>query len=248
MKLLYCLLLTTCSLLEAGPTCLFWTNCTTDVLPTGTGDIELYNYFSVFNRRGHGSSFAPDVGFSLGIFSWQEWSAEAGIDYLGGTNDPLFFNAKAGIVENKLFSHAPSFSIGIFNVGTRTRTSGRTNQDIVDIVFGKALPKCIGGTFYVSGFKGNRAMGKNRAGFMVGYTIPWHPAKDCHGTEYEKWAFTADYASGKNTIGGGGFALSHYFNPNICIETGPVWFNSAKINGKWKWSVQIYIHLPIFRP
>lgn len=247
MRLFFIALLSLFSSLSAQPSSVFWTNCTTAVVPTGSAQIAVYDYFSVFNRRGHGSTLPTDVGFTLGLFTWHDWSCEAGIDYLGGTDDPLFFNAKVGIPENKLFKGAPSFSLGIFNVGTRTREN-RTNQDIVDVILGADLPGRIGGTLYVGGFSGSRAMGKVRQGYMVAYQRNFCKKTDCHKTEYYKWTFSADYASGKNTIGGGGLALWYYYTPNIYLETGPVWFNDARINGKWKWSVQIYINVPIFKP
>jgi len=50
----------------------------------------------------------------------------------------------------------------------------------------------------------------------------------------------------KNTIGGGGVGIYYYFKPGISIPTGPVWFNSAKINVNWKWSVQIDISFAVF--
>lgn len=247
MKLYLILLFTFLSAsLEALPSSAFWTNCTTYVQPTGTANLEVYDYFSVFNRRGQGSFFGTDVGFLIGVFTWKNLSCEAGIDYLGGADDPLFFNAKVGMPEGKLFDNAPSFSVGIFNVGTRTREN-RTNQDIVDVIIGATMPK-IGGQLYVGGYSGSKAMGKVRQGYMISYQRSFNHKKDCRGTEYDKWNFIADYASGKNTIGGGGFSLSYYFNPDIYIETGPVWFNDAHINGKWKWSVQVYFTLKLFKP
>ena len=126
----FSLLLNT-GLVEGTPSTVFWTPCTTDVYATGTGHIDEDNYFTVFNRRGHGSSFPPDTGFELGVFSWKDLSAEAGIDYLGGTDDPLFFNIGIGLPEDKLFCHAPSFKVGFFNAGTRCHGSNRTNQNIV---------------------------------------------------------------------------------------------------------------------
>ncbi len=238
----------TLSVVEATPTSVFWTNCTTDVVDTGKGHFMVDNYFTVFNRRGHGQIFAPDVGVTFGIFSWNDFKIEAGIDYLGGTDDPIFFNTKIGIAEDKLFCYAPSCSIGIFNMGTRYHGHNKTNQNIVDLVFGHTLPECIGGTFCVAGFAGNRCMGKNRQGFMVSYVRTFCPATDCDGTKYNKWAFEADYASGKNTIGGGGFCIAHYFTPNVYLETGPVWFNTAKYgNGSWKWSMQVYIDFPAWK-
>lgn len=234
--------------LQATPSSMFWTICTTDVYSTGTGHIDADNYFTAFNRRGHGESFAPDIGVEVGIFSWGIISSEAGIDYLGGNDDPLLFNAKLAVAEDKFFCKAPSFSVGIFNVGTRHHGSGRTDQNIVDIIFGKSLPEAIGGRIFVGGFSGSRAMGKNRQGFMVSYTKSFCPAKYCGDKDYFKWVLAADYASGKNTIGGGGVGLYYYFTPDISILSGPVFFNSAKLNGRWKWSIQIDISFPLWEP
>lgn len=237
------------SQVEATPSSVFWTFCTTDVYSTGTGHIDQDNYFTVFNRRGHGSYFPPDTGFELGIFSWRDLQVEAGVDYLGGTDDPLFFNIGAGIPEDKIFCHAPSFKIGFFNAGTRYHGHNRTNLNIVDIVIGKSLPNWLGGgKFCIGGFSGNRSMGKNRHGFMISYQRSFCTAKDCNDKEYFKWVLCADYASGKNVIGGGGVGIYYYFTPDISILTGPVWFNSAKINGNWKWSVQIDISFSAFVP
>lgn len=46
-----------------------------------------------------------------------------------------------------------------------------------------------------------------------------------------KWVLAADYASGRNAIGGGGVGIYYYFTPNISLLTGPVWFNDESING-----------------
>ena len=229
----------------AGPTSLFWTNCTTQVQPTGTGQLQVYNYFTVCNRRGHGQYFNPDIGFLIGAYSWEDLQLEVGVDYFGGADDPLFFNGKVAIEEGKLFCHSPSFSAGIFNIGTRAKHH-RTNQNIVDFVFGKSLPEWFGGTFYIGGFGGTKAMGRIQQGIMIGYLRNFCHTKDCNGKEYDKWSFCADWASGKNTIGGGGAALCYYFTPDIYLETGPVFFNTAKYNGTWKWSVQLYATFPLF--
>lgn len=225
------------------PTDLFWTNCITDVLATGTGHIDIDSYFSLFKRNGHGSSLPLDTGFLLGIFTWHDLNAEAGIDYLGGTDDPFYFNGKVGMSEDKLFANAPSFSIGVFDIGTR---ANKTNINVVNLVLGRKLPESIGGTFYVAGFIGNRALGKDRQGYMVGYSYEFCPEKDCSGKDYHKWEFAADYASGNNLIGGGGFGMVYRFTPEISLEGGPVWFNTAKYNGSWKWSIQLDINFPVF--
>lgn len=233
------------ALLEATPSTTYWTVCTTDIQAEGVLHPGVDNYFTVFNRRGHGQTLPPDVGLTYGVFSWRDLSAEAGIDYLGGADDPIFFNAKIGVDEDKLFTHAPAVNVGIFDIGTRTRGQNRTNFNIVDIIFGKSLPKSIGGTIYIAGFSGSRAMGKNRQGFMVAFQRGFFPAKDCEGKEYHRMVLAADYASGKNVIGGGGVGVYYYFTPDISLLTGPVWFNDAHFNGRWKWTIQLDINVPI---
>ena len=127
-------------------------------------------------------------------------------------------------------------SIGVFNVGT----THSTNQSVFDFVIGTTLPKELGRLF-AGLYHGKRAIGKHRSGFMLGYQKGFWHKKEENGTEYDKWQFYADYASQKNAIGGGGFALAYYFNQAISLESGPVWFNDTKLNGRWKWSVQVGI-------
>lgn len=173
----------------------------------------------------------------------------SGVDYLGGTDDPLYFNVGIRIEEDKLFCHAPSCKVGFFNAGTRYHGHNRTNQNIVDLIIGKTLPDSIGGgRLFIGAFSGSRAIGRTRKGFMAAFQKSFCPAKYCDDRDYFRWMFCADYASGKNTIGGGGFAIAYYFTPDISILSGPVWFNSEEINGSWKWSVQIDISFPVFKP
>ncbi len=79
---------------------------------------------------------------------------------------------------------------------------------------------------------------------MVAFDRGFLPAKDAEGNEYSKVVLAADYASGKNSIGGGGAGLYYYFTKNIDLLTGPVWFNDKGINGDWKWTTQIDINFP----
>ena len=222
--------------IESSQTGLFWTPCTTDVLEMGKVEIDFYNYFSVFNRRNHGSFFYPDVGFNLGLFSWKGLKAEAGLDCYVGANDPVYGNAKIGLSEGAIFPHAPSFSIGVCGFNTRHRRSG---QIIYDCVIGKELPQGLNGRIFLGGYVGNRSIGHVREGVMFGFDYSF--CRDIYrdGREYDRWTFAADYASGKNAVGGGGFGVTYYFTPDISLQTGPVWFNSTHINGNWKWSVCI---------
>ena len=88
---------------------------------------------------------------------------------------------------------------------------------------------------------GNTGRLQNDGG-MVGYDYGFWKVKDKEGNEYNKWILAADYASGKNFIGGGGVGIYHFFNKDISLLTGPVWFNDKTINGQWKWTVQLDIN------
>jgi hypothetical protein len=248
MKYLYALLGCVACLssnIHATPSSVFFTNCTTNIQDANTVNFGVYNFFSVYSGRGHNNFFAPDIGLEAGVCKFGPFAAEVGIDYIGGTDDPLFFNAKVGINENTLFAHAPAFNIGIFNVGTRTHGSGKTNQNIVDAIVGKTLPDSLGGgNVYAGVFSGSKTMGKDRQGVMVAFVQNFYAARDTDGKLYHKWQLAADYASGKNTIGGGGIGIGYYFTPRISLLTGPCWYNDKKLNhGRFKWSVQLDIEI-----
>jgi hypothetical protein len=176
----------------------------------------------------------------------------------------LLFNAKLGTPEGAFFgSWFPALNVGIFDVGTKSQV---TSMNIVDFLVGKTLGpfgRIHGGGYY--GNPGSVLMRENgckryataasglqcmpgqsgasaNSGGMVGYDYGFWPVKDKAGNEYNKWVFAADYASGKNFIGGGGFGMYHYFTKDISLLTGPVWFNDHVINGQWKWTVQLDIN------
>lgn len=231
--------------LIAQPTSLFWTNCITEITDTGIVNLDTYDYFTVFKGRGKGSSLSPDIGATFGVFSWHDLKSEAGIDYITGLDNNFFFNGKIGMDEGKLFKHAPSWSFGIFDVGTKSQTK----YNILDFVIGKSLPDIIGGQFFLGSYASTtNVLGKNRGGVMAGAIRCFCHTKDKKGVEYDKWLIAADFASGKNVVGGGGVSLSHYFSPYFFIQTGPVWFNAPQIYGQWKWSLQINFGMPCFSP
>lgn len=220
--------------LFAFPSSVYWTTCTTDVVPPGKGVIQTANYFSIFNRTDHHECLPTDIGVSFGFMKLGDFEFEAGIDYYAGCEHPWYFNAKAGINEDKLFSEAPSFSLGIFNFGT----SGKTNFNVVDAVIGKTLPCYLsGGRFFLGGFLGSHTLGPDRAGYMFGYYKKFFHAVDCKNVEYDKVWLLADYSSGKNFDGGGGVGFAYFFTSDVYVSTGPAWFNDAHFNGRWKWSL-----------
>jgi hypothetical protein len=175
----------------------------------------------------------------------------------------LLFNAKLGTPEGAFFgAWFPAINVGIFNVGTKSEV---TSMNIVDLIVGKTLGPF--GRIHGGGYYGNpgsvlmhesgcktyasnpvlacSAPGKGdlaNSGGMVGYDYGFWKVKDKEGNEYNKWVFAADYASGKNFIGGGGFGMYYFFTKDISLLNGPVWFNDHAINGQWKWTTQLDIN------
>lgn len=235
--LLY-LFITSSISLFATPSNLFWTICTTDVYPTKVTHLNIDTFFSVGNRKKNGTSFPPDIGVTYGLFTWNNIRGEVGVDYVGGIKQPWLFNAKVGLLEDILFKNCPSFSVGVFDVGT----SRSTNLSVVDAIIGKTLPNDLGRLFYGL-FHGKRALGKHRSGWMAGYQKGFYAVKDEQGKEYNKWWFIADYSSGKNLNGGAGFCLVYFFNQKVSMLSGPVWFTDTHTNGRWKWSVQFNVEI-----
>lgn len=242
------LFLSLAGILLGSPTSVYWTNCTTEFQKPDTVALNVTDYFSVVGSSHPNAMLPIDIGLLAGA-QWQDLRVEYGVDFFGATANPWTFNAKIGIAENKLFCGAPALSVGVFNIGTRHRGYARTDQNVVDIVLGKTLPDSLwGANVYAGAYSGSRALGKDRKGYMVAMFKDFCPAKDCEGNDYKKWFLAADYASGNNAIGGGGIAVGYYFNSAIFIQSGPVWFNSAEINGRWKWGVQLYYTLPLGAP
>ncbi len=230
----------------ATPSTTYWTPATTDIQPFGILHIGVDNYFTVFRKAKNGaSSFGTDIGLTMGVLPFEKLQMEVGVDLIEPTDYPVSFNAKLGTPEDSLFKWSPALNIGIFNVGTKKDV---TNQNIVFGLVGKTIP-VIGTRLFAGPYIGNgkalvdRRGDRENKGFMIGFDRGFFPAKDSEGNEYKKVVLAADYASGKNSIGGGGFGLYYYFTKDISLLTGPVWFNEKEINGKWKWTVQLDINV-----
>lgn len=235
-------------IVNATPSTTYWTPMTMDIQPYGVLHIGVDNYFTVFRKAADGGgSFPTDFGLTMGVLPFEKVQMEIGFDLLESSDYPLYFNAKIGAPEDALFKGAPALQLGIFNVGTKSNV---TNQNIVHAVFGKTIPGL--GRLTAGPYIGNKKVlvdkhgNKENTGFMVSFDRGFMPVKDKAGNEYNKLVFAADYASGKNAIGAGGFGLYYFFTKDISLLTGPVFFNEQAINGKWKWTIQLDINLPIF--
>jgi len=240
---------------EATPSTTYWTPMTPDIQPYGVLHLGVDNYFRVASKVSDETtvSFPTDLGLTTGILPFEKIQMEIGVDHLAPSDYPWFFNGKIGAPEGALSSWAPALQVGIFNVGTKSNdanlTNG-TNQNIFYGVIGKTIPYL--GRLSAGPYMGNDSVlrssagEKENTGFMVALDHGFLPVKDKAGNEFNRLVFAADYASGKNAIGGGGFGLYYFFTKDISLLTGPVWFNDQGINGKWKWTMQLDINVPVF--
>jgi len=216
----------------ATPSTVYWTAGTADIQPYKVPHITVDNYVS------DDSNFPPDFGLTVGLLPFERIQMEVGIDVLEPTDDPLYFNAKVGMPEGKMFDGSPAWSLGIWNLGTKRHV---TDYDVLQVAFTKTLPNNLG-RIHLGGYYGitdtlaiTASDGDgDRGGFTVGYDkFIWK----------DKLMILADYASGDNAIGGGGVGVGYYFTPDVAILTGPVWFNDKDLNGEWKWTVQVDVNV-----
>lgn len=236
----------------ATPSSTLLTNMTLDIQSYKVTHLGIDNYFTVNKKTSSGEqgAFSTDLGVTIGVMPFEKIQMEVGIDAVYPTDNPYIFNAKIGAPEEALFKYSPALQVGIFGVGTKSSGPSRTDQNVIYGVIGKSIP--LVGRLSVGPYIGNKDVlvnasgAKENTGFMIGFDHSFLPTKDAAGNEYNKIIFVADYASGKNAIGGGGFGASYYFTKDISLLTGPVWFNEKKINGAWKWSTQLDINLPSF--
>ena len=229
----------------ATPSTTYWTPTTIDFQSYGVLHIGVDNYFTVGKTGSDASAFPTDAGLTLGVLPGSKVQMEIGIDVMGHTDNPLMFNAKIGTPEGTLFKGSPTLQAGIFGVGTKKDV---TNQNVVYGVVGKSIAKFgrlsagpyIGNANVLRDSLGNKA----NSGVMVAFDHSFATTKDKEGNEFSRVVFAADWASGKNAIGAGGFGLYYYFKSNISLLAGPVFFNDTGINGKYKWTIQLDINHP----
>ncbi len=224
----------------------FWTPMTMDIQSYSVFHVGVDNYFTVFRSASKGGgSFPTDFGLTVGVLPFEKVQMEIGFDLLESSDHPLFFNAKIGMPQEALFHGSPALELGLVNLGTE---SGVTNQNIVYGVIGKTIPRV--GRVSVGPYVGNADVlldgdgNKENSGFMIAFDRGFKTMKDRSGNEYSKIVIATDYASGDNAIGAAGAGFYYYFTKDISLLAGPVWFNDEKVNGEWKWSIQLDINLP----
>ena len=235
---------------HATPSTTYWTTAVIDVQPYKVWHLGIDNYFTVLKDDPDAGAFPTDVGLTVGVLPYEKIQLEVGVDLLDpmidsstGDDNPLFFNFKFGTPEGSLFPGSPGIAAGMWNIGTE---SDVTNYNIFHAMIGKTIPQI--GRIHVGAYSGNKDLLKSSGddktvgtaddeeeatGFMIGWDR-WL-VKD-------KFMLAADYASGDNAVGGGGFGLYWFFAPNASVLMGPVFFNDDGVMGEWKWTTQLDVN------
>ena len=226
---------------HATPSTVYWTPATTYTQPFAVPHLTYDTYVA---EQG---ALANTYGLTLGVIPGDKIQGEIGFDlfYPGYTKDLFQLNAKLTLVEGALGEWSPGVSVGIMNVGFKSDVS---NYDMAYLALGKTTPY---GTFGVGGYygAGSKALwtggtGKvARPGAMVSYVSPdikvGLPGLD-------KLNVIGDLYTGKNWMGAVGGGLCAYFNSNVAVIMGPVFFLDTDYYSaaKWMWTVQLDVDIP----
>ncbi len=235
---------------SATPSTVVWTPATTYTQPYLVPHVTYDTYVA---EKG---MLQNTYGLTMGVIPSDKIQGEVGFDAFyptapygrPHTGDFLQLNGKLSVAENLLGGWSPALSVGIANAGLKSDVS---NYDTLHADLGKSFPI---GTIAVGGYYGagskllwtNSAGGEERAGFMGSYTSP---DIKIGLPGLEKIVVAADYASGKNWFGAAAGALVIYFNSNIDLLTGPVWFTDRTLyktayGSDFMWTFQLDVDVP----
>jgi hypothetical protein len=241
---------------HATPTTTVWAPSTTGIQPFLTPHLTYDTYFWKGTQAGQAGSpvYPITTGLTMGVLPFDAVQMEVGFDLLLPSTDPLLFNAKLGIPEDKFFSFMPSVAVGIFGVGTKKSTDAAlgTDYNILYAQVQHSIPG-VGGFLSVGGYYGlqdkllqaSDGSGTYRSGFIGGVGSPDIPI---NAPWLQKITVTADVQTGKNAFGAAGGALNFFFTDKISVLTGPVYFfdpGSQPGGRQWMWTMQLDIDMPL---
>lgn len=245
---------------SATPSTTFWAPSTTAIQPFLTPHLTYDTYFWKGISAGQAGSpvYPITTGLTMGVLPWDNLQLEVGFDLVLPSPDPFVLNAKIGVPEDKLFPYQPSFSLGIFGVGTKKSTSPTnlgTDYNMLYAQVQHSIP-VVGGYVSAGGyyslqdklFQASDGSGTNRGGFMGGLMSP---DININAPWLQKIVVTADVQTGKNAFGAVGGGLYFYFSDKVDVLTGPVYFldpGSQPGGRQWFWTVQLDIDMPLISP
>ncbi len=215
----------------ATPSTTYWAPSTTYVQPFLVPHVTYDTYFGRGTAAGQAGSpiYPVTTGLTMGVLPYEKVNLELGFDLLLPSPDPLLFNAKAGVPEGVFFRGSPSLAAGTFGVGTKASSSSVPGTDY-DIVYGMMQKNLPWGGYLAAGGYGGAGSAilwrgsddrVHRVGLIGAVAAP-DIALNMPGLK--KIVPVADVQTGRNVFGAGGFGVYLYFNDDIDLLTGPVWF------------------------
>jgi hypothetical protein len=241
----------------ATPSTTYWAPSTTNVQPFLVPHVTYDTYFWKGTTAGQpGSPLYPiDTGLTMGVLPFEKLQLEVGFDLFLPSPDPLQLNAKLGVPEGTFLGGFPSFAAGIYGVGTKASTATRPGTDF-RILYAQAQRNLPWGGFLSAGGyygAGGRILwlgsngAEHRAGFMAGAAAPdWN----VNLPGLKRIVFVGDAQTGKNAFGAGGVGATLYFNDDIDLLTGPVWFLDRALQPGGRellWTMQLDVDVRLFR-
>jgi hypothetical protein len=159
-----------------------------------------------------GGSWPTDYGVTYGFAGGK---AEVGVDYFGGAEHPVYFNAKyLALTETE---DLPAIALGAYNFGTE---SDATDYNMLYVLGAKTFGKARVTLGYCNG--NEDTLGADENMLLAGV--------DGYLTEDKKWWGAVDYQSGKNAFGALSFGVSYSFAENASVLVGYDLFNDSAID------------------
>jgi len=187
-----------------------------------------------------------NLGLTVGVLPFQKVQMEIGVDHKSGfgvlDSYPMYFNAKLGIPENAFLKHFPALAIGIFDLGTKSKSTD------YNIVYGKvALTVPVIGRLSAGYFTGNDKLLLNSKvkKANTGVLAAWERTL----TEWSDKAWVCvEYMGSNSAYGTLNFGFAWKVSGNVVLLTGYDIFNDKDLPGvENSFTMQADIDLKLFQ-
>lgn len=192
---------------HATPSTLIWIP-STDLQADGTWHLGIDNYFT----KTDGYRSPTDLGLTYGLLGGR---AEVGVDYLGGSDDPLYFNAKYLLLPES--EEVPALAVGVYNLGTE---SGVTDYNMLYVLGAKTFGPVRVTLGYCKGKEST--LGCDSDMLLAGV--------DGYLTSDKKWWGAIDYQSGDNAFGALSFGASYAVTDKVSLLLGYDLYNDSALD------------------
>jgi hypothetical protein len=201
------LALVACTAALATPSTLVWIP-STDIQPDKTFHLGIDNYFDATD----GFRSPTDVGLTYGLLGGR---AEVGVDYMGGQDNPILFNAKGLLTAET--TELPAVALGLCYFGTE---KGVTDTNMVYGLVAKTFGPARLTLGYAHGKEAT--LGVDPDMLLAGV--------DGYLTADKKWWGAVDYQSGDNALGAVSAGISYAFADNVSVIIGFDRYNDRSLD------------------